>query len=150
MRVLEVGVDGEGRSCLSEVRDVSSTAIEGLPGSAMASLFTTTECPPPPCPPGLGTFTEGRLGPGLVSWYIVEHAQRSTAPDEHTAATALHWRNAIDLVFILEGGGQMMLGDGSHPVSAGDCIIMAGSDHGLRPNPEGCRLMAFAIGTPPA
>jgi hypothetical protein len=150
VRLLTVGVDEGGRSCLSEVREIVPSAIDGLPGSSMASLFSTFKSPPPPSPPGLGSFIEDRLGPGLVSWYVIEHAPRGTSPDEQTPATALHWRNAIDLVFVLEGGGKMILGDGAHPVSSGDCIVMAGSDHGLRPDPGGCRLMAFAIGTPPA
>jgi mannose-6-phosphate isomerase-like protein (cupin superfamily) len=86
------------------------------------------------------------LPPGHVSWFAVEHQPRPA--DGQSPAAELHYRNAIDLVAVLEGGGEMLLGDGSHPVQAGDCIVMAGSDHRLRPGPQGCRLMAFAIGTP--
>jgi mannose-6-phosphate isomerase-like protein (cupin superfamily) len=54
------------------------------------------------------------------------------------------------MVLIMSGGGDMLLDDGSHPVRAGDCIVMPGSSHGLLTGPEGCKLMAFAVGTPPA
>jgi len=56
--------------------------------------------------------------------------------EKETAATELHYRNAIDLIFIIEGGGDMMLGDGAHPVQVGDCVVMAGTSHGLRPGPH--------------
>jgi uncharacterized cupin superfamily protein len=62
----------------------------------------------------------------------------------------LHHRNAIDLVVILDGDGELMLGDGPHPVRTGDCVVMAGLDHALHPGPGGCCLMSFAIGAAPA
>jgi quercetin dioxygenase-like cupin family protein len=60
----------------------------------------------------------------------------------------MHYRNAIDLIVILQGNAELILRDGEHTVEAGDCIVMPGSDHGLRAGPDGCRLMSFAIGTP--
>jgi mannose-6-phosphate isomerase-like protein (cupin superfamily) len=148
MRLLITGLDDAGRSCIVEETDVDPTAIEGLPGTAVATLFATRESPPPPCEPGLGTSLEDRLAPGLVHWFVVTHAPR-TGTDAETPATQLHHRNAIDLVVMLEGTGDLILGDGVHPVRAGDCIVMPGTDHGLRPGPDGCRLMSFAVGTPP-
>jgi mannose-6-phosphate isomerase-like protein (cupin superfamily) len=68
--------------------------------------------------------------------------------DASPRAGEMHYRNAIDLIMILQGGAELILGDGGHPVEAGDCIVMPGSDHGLRAGPNGCRLMSFAIGTP--
>jgi mannose-6-phosphate isomerase-like protein (cupin superfamily) len=109
-------------------------------------LFATNQSPPPPSPPGVGKFTGNTLPPGHVTWFVVEHPPLA---DAQSFTRELHYRNAIDLVSILEGGGDMLLGDGAHPVQAGDCIVMPGSDHRLRPGPQGCRLMAFAIGTPP-
>lgn len=148
MRLLVTGLDEAGRSCVVEETDIGPTAIDGVPGAAVASLFTTGESPPPPCRPGLGTRIADRLAPGLVHWYVVEHEARADA-DAASVATELHHRNAIDLVVMLEGSGDLLLGDGAHPVRAGDCIVMPGTDHGMRPGPDGCRLMAFAIGTPP-
>ncbi len=78
----------------------------------------------------------------------VEHAS-PTSTEEQIPATELYHRNAIDLVVLIERAGELLLGDGPHPVRSGDCIVMAGIDHGLRPGPSGCRLLSFAIGTPP-
>jgi mannose-6-phosphate isomerase-like protein (cupin superfamily) len=89
------------------------------------------------------------LAPGLLHWYIVEH-DAPVSLDDHHAGTELHRRDSIDLVVVLDGSAELLLGDGSHPVYERDCIVMAGIDHGLRPGPTGCRLMSFAIGTPPA
>jgi mannose-6-phosphate isomerase-like protein (cupin superfamily) len=135
VRRLVLGLDADGRSCIAHETEVVPTAVDGVPGTTVASLFSTTESPPPPCAPGLGTLNHG-LGPGLVNWYVVEH-EPQTSPEDDTAGGELHRRNAIDLVVVLEGSGDMMLGDGSHPVRAGDCIVMAGVDHRLRTGPDG-------------
>jgi hypothetical protein len=148
MRLLVLGVDADGRSCIVEDNDAAPVAVDGVPGVSISSLFRTTQSPPPPCPPGLGTLLEDRLPPGCVHWYVVDH-EPPDGPEEH-AGTELHRRNTIDLIVMLEGDAELILGDGSHPVHAGDCIVMAGIDHGLRTGPNGCRMMSFAIGTPPA
>jgi mannose-6-phosphate isomerase-like protein (cupin superfamily) len=144
-RLLILGLDPHGRSCVASEIPVVPTAIDGMPGAAIATLFATSQSPPPPCPPGLGTLIEGRPAPGLVQWYVIEHEPRSPA-HERATGTELHHRNAIDLVVILDGDGELVLGDGPHPVRSGDCVVMAGLDHALRPGPGGCRLMSFAIG----
>jgi hypothetical protein len=148
VRLLVLGLDEQGRSCVASETEVAPAPIEGLPGVTTASLFSTDQSPPPPCPPGLGTHSPNAIAPGCVHWYIVDHAP--ARPDERTAGTELHHRDAIDLVLMLEGSGDFLLADGAHPVRAGDCIVMAGIDHGLRAGPDGCRMMSFAIGTPPA
>jgi hypothetical protein len=145
MRLLILGVDAQGRSCVVEQRDVVTSPISGLVGSSIAKLFSIDQSPPPPVVKGFGKYLPNALPPGHVSWYVIDHAPR-VSDDEHSAATELHYRDAVDLVFILEGGGDMLLDDGAHPVVAGDCIVMEGTDHGLRPGNAGCRLMAFAIG----
>ncbi|SFF76981.1 hypothetical protein SAMN05518801_101386 [Novosphingobium sp. CF614] len=150
MRLLVLGVDAEGRSCVSEQRDsLDFSVIPGVPGTTIARLFGTSESPPQASAPGEGKKIADSLAPGHVSWYVIHHEPYGPGEKE-TAATELHYRNAIDLIFLLEGGGDMMLGDGAHPVQAGDCVVMAGTSHGLRPGPQGCRLMAFAIGATPA
>ena len=143
-----LGVDDEGRSCVVSERPVSAAAIPSIPGTAAASLFKTEQSPPPPCAPGQGTVVPSDLAPGVVHWYVVEH-EPPTSREDH-AGTELHRRDSIDLVIVLDGSAELLLGDGTHPVHERDCIVMAGVDHGLRPGPEGCRLMSFAIGTPPA
>ena len=144
-RLLVLGIDAAGRSCVVETRDVEPVAIGGVPGAAAAVLFGSTDSPPLPCPPGLGRRLEDRLAPGIVQWAVVDHGPSGDA-DDHGATTELHHRNSIDLVVVLDGTGDLWLGDGIHPVSVGDCIVMPGVDHGLRPGPDGCRLMSFSIG----
>jgi hypothetical protein len=148
VRLIVLGLDEHGQSCVASATEIAPAPIEGLPGITSVSLFKTDQSPPPPCPPGLGTRVPNAIAPGCVNWYIVDHAPPPA--DEHHAGTELHHRDAIDLVVMLEGGGDFLLADGAHPVRAGDCIVMAGIDHGLRAGPDGCRMMSFAIGTPPA
>jgi len=145
VRLLTLGVDAEGKSCVVEDREVEPVAIGGVPGAAAAMLYGSTDSPPSPGPAGLGRRLEDRLGPGLVSWAVVDHQPATTVAD-HSATTELHHRNTIDLIVVLAGSGDLWLGDGIHPVSVGDCIVMPGVDHGLRPGPDGCRLMSFSIG----
>jgi mannose-6-phosphate isomerase-like protein (cupin superfamily) len=149
VRLLVTGLDETGGSCIVEEAEIEPSAIEGVPGTAVARLFETRQNPPPACQPGLGKRLEDRLAPGLVQWFVVSH-QPLAGTHEQTPATELHHRNTIDLVVILDGSGELMLGDGPHPVRAGDCIVMPGTDHGLRPGADGCRVMSFAIGTPPS
>jgi hypothetical protein len=146
MRLLILGVDDSGRSCVAEQREtLDFSIIPGLSGSSIARLFSTASSPPVIGPPGEGEKSPDNPLPGLVTWYTVTH--KPYGPDEReTIATVLHHRNVLELIFIIEGGGDMILGDGPHHVEAGDCIVMAGTSHGLRPGPQGCRLMVFGIG----
>jgi mannose-6-phosphate isomerase-like protein (cupin superfamily) len=149
MRLLVLGVNAQGLSCITERQDeLAFSPIAGVPGTVIAKLFGASESPPPSSPPGEGKKIADSLAPGQISWYAINHEPYGPGEKE-TAATELHYRNAIDLIFVIEGGGDMLLGDGAHPVRAGDCIVMAGTSHGLRPGPQGCRLMAFAIGAAP-
>jgi mannose-6-phosphate isomerase-like protein (cupin superfamily) len=146
VRLLILGVDEAGRSCVTEQREeLDFSAIPGLPGSTIARMFSTDKTPPEVGPPGEGKKSADNPGPGLVTWYSVNHEPYGPG-ERHTVATELHHRNVIELIFIIEGGGEMMLGDGGHPVRAGDCIVMEGTSHGLRPGEQGCRLMVFGIG----
>ena len=61
----------------------------------------------------------------------------------------MHHSDALDLVFVHEGSGELVLQDGPHPVSAGDCVVMPGVDHAMKAGPNGIRLVVVTIGTPP-
>jgi hypothetical protein len=148
MRLIVCGLDASGQSCLVSQTELAYAPIPGVPGAGVAKLYAIDQSPPPSSPPGKGKFSGDSLAPGQVSWYIINHEPRDS--NEEHAGNVLHYRNAVDMVVILEGGGDMMLGDGAHPAQAGDCIVMPGIDHGLRSGPQGCRLMSLAIGTPPA
>jgi mannose-6-phosphate isomerase-like protein (cupin superfamily) len=146
MRLLITATDADGKSYLAECQEIEAIPLAAAPTTAVAQLFATTVSPPPAAAPAVGEAIPDRVGPGLVQWYSVEHAP---SPDGERPVIGLHHRNAIDLIVVLEGGGELGLHDGEHPVAAGDCIVMPGTDHTLRPGPQGCRLMSFAIGTPP-
>ena len=149
MRLLILGVDASGRSCIAEEREIVGASIPGVPGTTFASLFRTAQSPPSPSPRGLGTAAPDNLAPGLMHWYLIDH-EPPEPDDDHNPGEDLHWRNAIECVLILQGGGDFILDDGAHPIGVDDCIVLAGSSHGLQVGPDGCKLMAFAIGTSPA
>ena len=146
MRLLILGVDSAGRSCVTEQREtLDFKGIPGLSGSTIARMYSSESSPPVVGPPGEGQKASDNPPPGLVTWYTVTH-EPYDSDERETIATVLHHRNVLELIFIIEGGGDMILGDGPHRVQAGDCIVMPGTSHGLRPGPQGCRLMVFGIG----
>ena len=147
MQLFVLGLDGQGRSCLVEQREV--TSVEAMPGVAVASLFATTECPPTPPPPGRGVFDDNRLAPGLVHWMVVD-LEPYSEDDEPTLATELHWNNTIELFCVLEGSMNTILGDGELHLHPGDCVAMPGVDHATRAGPDGARVLSISIGLPPA
>jgi hypothetical protein len=124
---------------------VATNAIEGLPHSSLARLFAIDQSPPPPVPKGLGRYRPGVLPPGRLDWYVIDHAPRGEA-QRASPPRGLQYRDVVDLILIIEGGAQLVLGDGAHEVRSGDCIVMAGSDHAFHPGADGCRLMGLAIG----
>jgi mannose-6-phosphate isomerase-like protein (cupin superfamily) len=147
-RLLVFGVDADGGSCLVEERAIVAHDVAAAPGTAMAQLFSIDQSPPPPCPPSAGTLVPGRP-PGHVDWHLVELAPLDAA-SASGPGTELHRRSAFDLVVVLDGAGDYLLADGEHPVRAGDCIVMPGTDHGFRQGPDGCRMVSFEIGASPA
>jgi len=145
-RLLVLGVDDDGRSCVVEERPIATDPV--APGTSLDQLYTSDGGTPGPFPAGLGTFVLDRLAPGQVSWRIIVREPDSPAV-ETGGGTELRHKNTLELAVVLEGGGDLVLGDGVHPIAAGDCLVLPGSDHALRSGPDGCRLMAFDIGAPP-
>jgi mannose-6-phosphate isomerase-like protein (cupin superfamily) len=145
-RLLVVGIGADGRSCIVEHRELIPEAV--TPGTSIMSLFTTDRGPLRTLPAGLGTYVQDRLSPGQVSWRIIIRAPGSPVVETATG-TGLRYKNTIEFAVVLEGSGELVLGDGSHAIRVGDCIVLPGSDHALRAGAEGCRLMAFDIGMPP-
>jgi hypothetical protein len=147
VRKVTLGVDDQGRSCVVEVVDVTPAPVQGAHGVNVARVHATTESPPPPRLPALGDFVDTSLQPGLLRWLVVEHPPPDPAQGP-TTSTTIHHSDALDLVFVHEGSGELMLQDGPHPVAAGDCIVMPGVDHAMRTGPDGIRLVVVTIGTP--
>jgi hypothetical protein len=144
-RLLVLGQDAEGRSCVVEERALVGTPIPEVEGTSFISLFTTNESPPPPCPPGLGTQAPDGLRPGTCTG-TSSITTRWRPPSPH-ARHGLHQRNAFEMVLINDRG-ELLLDDGAHSGARRRLHRHARQQPRPLTGTEGCRLMAFAIGTP--
>ena len=68
---------------------------------------------------------------------------------EGSTTATLHHTDTLNLVFVEQGSIDLLLQDGAHELEPGDYVVMPGIDHAYRAGPEGCRLVAISIGTPP-
>jgi hypothetical protein len=147
MRKLITGVDTDGRSCLLEVVNVTPVPVEGH-GVNVERVYATTESPPVSGTPARGKNVDVGLAPGLLRWLVVEHPPEAERHGPTTAGT-IHHADTLDLVFVHEGTGELLLEDGAHAVGAGDLIVMPGVDHAMTPGPDGCRIVVVSVGTAP-
>jgi hypothetical protein len=148
MRKLITGIDGEGRSCVVEESEVVPAPVEGIPGFAMQSLYRTQQCPPPARPPALAEFVDVQLAPGLLRWAVIDHAPYGAHLEGSTTAS-LHHTDTVNFVIVQSGTVELLLQAGNRTLEPGDCVVMPGIDHAYRAGPEGCRLVALSVGTPP-
>ena len=139
VRTLITGVDADGRSCV--VSDDELALDRLAPGFAMAIPFATTDSPPPARPTGTAPLIDQGIAPGLARWMVVELGPDSETPMHHT--------DTLDLQTVLSGSVDLVLDDGAHRLEEGDLVVLAGVDHAWRGGPDGCRLSAVLIGTPP-
>ena len=139
MRTLITGVDADGRSCVVSQDELALDEL--APGFAMGIPFATTACPPPARPPGSAPLIDQGIAPGLARWMVVELGPGSETPMHHT--------DTLDLETVLSGSVELILDDGAHHLDQGDLVVLAGVDHAWRAGPDGCRLSAVLIGTPP-
>ena len=147
MRKYITGTTPEGRSCIVDEGDVTLAPIPGLDGLAVGSLYKT-DTSPPPRPLQQGHFLDIQFAPGALRWQVVEHAphEQHAAP---TTASRMHHTDTIDFVFVLEGGTRLLLDEDQRDLGPGDCVVIAGVDHGFEAGADGCRMMSFGAGTPP-
>ena len=139
MRIFITGVDADGKSCLvsNDEAEINSVA----PGFAIGLPYATTQSPPPPRPAGNAELIDQFLEPGHVRWMVVDYGPGVQTPVHHT--------DTVDLETVLSGYVDLILDDGVHRVEAGDMVVMAGVDHAWKAGPDGCRMTAVLIGTPP-
>lgn len=133
------GVDSNGRSAVVEVSELIFSAATADIG--LDSVFETHESPPPARPQGHGTLLDLGVGPGLARWHVVEYRPEAEYPIHHT--------DTIDFDIVLSGSIELILDDGAHRLTEGDCVVVTGVDHAWRAGPEGCQLNVIALGTPP-
>lgn len=70
----------------------------------------------------------------------MEWAPGTTWPSHHT--------DTLDLDVVLAGSVQLILDEGVHLLTPGDCVVIPGIDHAWRAGPEGCRIGYVLVGTP--
>ena len=139
MRMLITGVDDDGKSCVISQDDVRLDSV--APGFDIAIPYSTTTSPPPPRPVSAADLIDQFLAPGLARWMVVDYGPGAATPNHHT--------DTLDLQTVLEGSVDLILDDGVHHLEQGDMVVMAGVDHAWKAGPDGCRLNAILIGTPP-
>lgn len=148
MRKLTAGVDAEGRSCLLSAEEVEPGPVAGMATVAVANLFATAQSLPPAWPPARGASVDVQLAPGMLRWMMVEHRPHEEGEDTGIPGT-MHHSDTVDLIYVVEGGADLWLEDGPHPIGPGDCVVEPGVDHAMAPGPNGCRLLVVSVGTPP-
>jgi hypothetical protein len=149
MRIVNLGIDDQGRSCVVQEREIETA--EAVPGVAMMSLFKTEVSPPPRPPAGQGIFDDMGLEPGTVHFMMVDIAPSSPDDPPSPFANQLHYNTSIELFCVIEGLMTSTLGDGTvvelHP---GDCVSLPGVDHATHAGPDGARVICLSIGLAPA
>ena len=141
MRRLVTGVDGSGRSCVLEDTPVEEIKFDAMSGVALYRLFTTAQNPPPARPPGHGDLMSLGLAPGLSRWSIVEFAPNLQLPMHHT--------DTLDFDIVLAGSVELVVEDGVHRLTRGDCVVVSGVDHAWSTGADGCTMSIVTVGTPP-
>ncbi|AQT78676.1 hypothetical protein B1R94_04575 [Mycolicibacterium litorale] len=139
MRLLITGVDTDGKSCVVSTEETQLDDV--APGFAMGIPYATASSPPPPRPPGSAGLIDQFIEPGHVRWIVIDYGPGSRTPMHHT--------DTLDLQTVISGSIELILDDGVHPLSEGDMVVMAGVDHAWKAGPQGCRINAVLIGTPP-
>jgi hypothetical protein len=137
MRQLVTGIDSAGRSCVVHEVEI------GKPGPKLerTTVFETAQSPPPPRPPGIGIDRDLNVAPGLAHWTIVQFPAGLERPMHHT--------DTVDFDIVLAGSIDITLGDGTHHLGPGDCVLVSGVDHAWTAGPEGCTLSVILLGSTP-
>jgi mannose-6-phosphate isomerase-like protein (cupin superfamily) len=138
VRQIVTGTDSNGRSCIAkEFNNEPSLVSE----TSMATIFERADCLAAPRPPGDGKFIDLGMEAGASRWLIAK-----SAPG---AFTEMHHTDSLDFGTVLDGSIDLILGDGTHRLEAGDCVVLTGVDHGWQAGPGGCTLLILLLGTVP-
>lgn len=131
MRQIVTGIDEAGSSCIVEESTVGSA------GKAFYESPSTLA----PRPPGKGQFVDVAVPVGTNRWMVMDLAPGFKFEMHHT--------DTIDLDTVLAGSIDLILDDGRHSCTVGDCVVVTGVDHAWEVGPDGCTLSVVFLGTPP-
>ena len=135
MRLLVTGVDGQGRSCV-----VEETRFD-LAHPHERQMLLDLDDDWPSRPDGRGEWKDLAVPPGGLRWQVSRWAPNNE--------WGMHYTDTIDLELVVQGSVEVLLDDGDHLLTPGDCVIMNGVDHGWRVGPEGCAVLIAILGTAP-
>jgi mannose-6-phosphate isomerase-like protein (cupin superfamily) len=138
-RCLVTGLDSAGKSAVITTLELAEST-EGERPIQVWPIYKTAG-PPAIRPPGRGETHDLGVRPGEVYWMI-----SCWAPDSEGAG--FHHTDTLDFDVVLAGSIAVILGDGTHTLETGDCIVITGVDHGWKAGPDGCTLAVALIGTP--
>jgi len=136
MRRLITGVR-DGRSCIVEEVDYHPDEAK-LGGSEFTSFPVG---PGAPRPPGRGAWLDLHTPAGHLRWSTVRFAPNGGYPQ-------MHHTDTIDCHTIVAGSIDLILDDGPHRLTAGDCLVVTGVDHAWQAGEDGCVTSIIIIGTP--
>ena len=149
MRRVLTGTDADGRSTILEDGEVEAEEVAGLIGLRSGSLWTSDGEPPGPAPAQAGRPNDVALAPGAVRWFLVDHDPPSIA-GRPEICVEMHHQDALELVHILSGSTTLVVDTGETVLYAGHAAVLPGVDHAFLTGADGCRMLAVALGLPPA
>jgi quercetin dioxygenase-like cupin family protein len=139
-RFLVTGTDEAGRSRVVR-EEVALDPVPAQPGFWLSDVFETSSLPPATNPAGPAPRLDLALAPGAVRWQVFQYAPGQSYEMHHT--------DTVDLDIVLAGSIDLVLGDGSHRLEAGDGAVINGVDHAWAASAEGARLSVVFLGTLP-
>ena len=103
-------------------------------------IFRTRSSPPEAVPVGDGDHVELHVPAGIVGWRLVQWLPNA-------GGGGMHYTDTIDFDVVIAGSIVLVLNDGPHELQSGDCVVVAGVDHGWRAGPSGCTMSVLVLGT---
>jgi hypothetical protein len=137
MRRLITGMK-DGKSCVVKVLEFEGDG----PDVVMQDFIELALNPLPARPRGRAAFLDLGVAPGKMKWVTTYGPPNSGHP-------TMHHTNTIDCHTVIAGSIDLILDDGTHTLSAGDCAIIMGVDHAWMGRATGCKSSIIFIGTEP-
>jgi quercetin dioxygenase-like cupin family protein len=137
MKRLVTGIR-DGKSCV-----VQEDTLHPQGQELIHNPFYSVEVNPAPMrPAGVGDFLDVGVPAGSLAAVTVFFPPNAGWP-------RMHHTDSFDLHTVISGSVDLILDDGAHTLSAGDCAVVAGVDHAWKSGPEGCTTSIVIVGAPP-